>query len=164
MSNVLIGIIGVILFIGLALAGALFLGPRFQEATNSSKAAAMVQAVSQVAHAAELRNISSGAPLIASSDAIQTLAAEGWLKTVPTNPSGGPGMFMQAIDGGSTGPAHIVVAVLPIGAKSRSVCEAVAKQTSGRMNDGSSMMSSDGVGCAFASTVPDYYVVYANIR
>ena len=42
MSNVLIGIIGVILFIGLALAGALFLGPRFQAATISSKASATV--------------------------------------------------------------------------------------------------------------------------
>jgi len=42
MSNVLIGIIGVILFIGLALAGALFLGPRFQESTNNSRGSAVI--------------------------------------------------------------------------------------------------------------------------
>ena len=57
MSNVLIGIIGVILFIGLALAGALFLGPRFQQSTNNSKASASVQAVSQVGNAANMANV-----------------------------------------------------------------------------------------------------------
>ena len=60
MSNVLIGIIGVILFIGLALAGALFLGPRFQESRNSSGAAAGMQALSQVANAVELYNLNEG--------------------------------------------------------------------------------------------------------
>ena len=45
MSNVLIGIIGVILLIGLVLAGALFLGARFQAAADNSRASASVQAV-----------------------------------------------------------------------------------------------------------------------
>ena len=60
MSNVLIGIIGVILFIGLALAGALFLGPRFQDSKISSSAAASVQALSQAANAVELYNLNEG--------------------------------------------------------------------------------------------------------
>jgi len=60
MSNVLIGIIGVILFIGLALAGALFLGPRFQESTNNSKAASVVQANAQLANAAALYRVQEG--------------------------------------------------------------------------------------------------------
>src|SRR3546814_17765989 len=54
MSNVLIGIIGVILFIGLALAGALFLGPRFQESPHNSRASSSVQEVSQIASAANI--------------------------------------------------------------------------------------------------------------
>lgn len=57
MSNVLIGIIGVILFIGLALAGALFLGPRFQDSTNNSKAAAVVQTMTQLANASNMYRI-----------------------------------------------------------------------------------------------------------
>jgi hypothetical protein len=60
MSNVLIGIIGVILFIGLALAGALFLGPRFQEARISARAAAEMQAVSQMANAVALFRVQEG--------------------------------------------------------------------------------------------------------
>ena len=60
MSNVLIGIIGVILFIGLALAGALFLGPRFQEATNTSKAAAYVSQGKQIADAMQMYRVQEG--------------------------------------------------------------------------------------------------------
>jgi hypothetical protein len=165
MSNVLIGIIGVILFIGLALAGALFLGPRFQEATLNSRASATVQAVSQIAHAAEMRNISVGTPLTSSSGAIDSLATEGWLKTPPTNPSGGTGIFLQSIDGSTTaGTAHIVVAVLPREAKSKALCEAIARQTSGVMIDGSSTMATDPTGCVRSSGDPLHYAVYATIR
>ncbi len=164
MSNVLIGIIGVILFIGLALAGALFLGPRFQEATLNSKGAATIQAVNQVAHAAELRNLSTGAPLSAADDSIGKLASEGWIKSVPANPSGGSGLFLQAIDGGSTGPAHIVVAVLPRETKSKALCEAIARQTSGVMIDGTTTMATDAAGCVMASSDPLHFAVYSTIR
>src|SRR3546814_303803 len=70
MSNVLIGIIGVILFIGLALAGALFLGPRFQESTNNSRASASVQAVSQIASAANMFEVQEGRIAAVISDAV----------------------------------------------------------------------------------------------
>lgn len=60
MSNVLIGIIGVILFIGLALAGALFLGPRFQEASNASKASAYVSEGRQIASAMQMYRVQEG--------------------------------------------------------------------------------------------------------
>src|SRR3546814_19495658 len=70
MSNVLIGIIGVILFIGLALAGALFLGPRFQESTNNSRASASVQAVSQIASAATMFEVQEGRIAAVLSDAV----------------------------------------------------------------------------------------------
>src|SRR3546814_18801710 len=70
MSNVLIGIIGVILFIGLALAGALFLGPRFQESTNNSRPSASVQAVSQIASAANMFAVQEGRIAAAISKAV----------------------------------------------------------------------------------------------
>lgn len=60
MSNVLIGIIGVILFIGLALAGALFLGEDFQNASSSAQGAALMSQIKQAADAAEMRRLKLG--------------------------------------------------------------------------------------------------------
>src|SRR3546814_3622384 len=90
MSNVLIGIIGVILFIGLALAGALFLGPRFQESTNNSRASASVQAVSQIASAANMFEVQEGRIAAVISDAVvdnDDLVERGYLQSVPPNPT-----------------------------------------------------------------------------
>ncbi len=85
MSNVLIGIIGVILFIGLALAGALFLGPRFQQATSNSDAAAVMTSIKQAVDAAEMWRIQEGRSFIpATSPAFLT---PGYLKSVPANPA-----------------------------------------------------------------------------
>lgn len=86
MSNVLIGIIGVILFIGLALAGALFLGSRFQEASSVSKAAAVMQAISQVRQAREMYELQEGKPY--KDVNIGELVSQGYLKSRPDNPIG----------------------------------------------------------------------------
>src|SRR3546814_1833209 len=51
-----IGIIGVILFIGLALAGALFLGERFLGTKTDSEAARFIAEGAQIANAYELRS------------------------------------------------------------------------------------------------------------
>lgn len=60
MSNVLIGIIGVILFIGLALAGALILGDDFRSASRDSKATALVTQMQQVSQALEMYRLKTG--------------------------------------------------------------------------------------------------------
>ena len=60
MSNVLIGIIGVILFIGLALAGALILGDDFKSASNSTIAATLMAQMKQTADAADMRKLKLG--------------------------------------------------------------------------------------------------------
>jgi len=62
MSNVLIGIIGVILFIGLALAGALILGDDFKGANNSAKAAAIISVMDQTASAVNMYGLKTGSP------------------------------------------------------------------------------------------------------
>ena len=164
LSNVLIGIIGVILFIGLALAGALFLGPRFQEATLNSKASATVQAVSQIMSAIELRNVSTGTPTIAASDTLGKLVTEGWMKSMPTNPSGGEPIFLHDKTAGTTGPAHIVAAMLPRNSSSKLLCEAVAKNTGSVTTDAELGMPNKPVGCAYASGDPNYFLVYATVR
>ena len=96
MSNVLIGIIGVILFIGLALAGALFLGPRFQEASLNSKDAASLQAVSQISNASRMYAVQEGRPIPSNpsgttlndtdSEPYVALVGGGYLKSIPSNP------------------------------------------------------------------------------
>ena len=60
MSNVLIGIIGVILFIGLALAGALILGDDFKTASSASQAASVMSQLKQAADAADMRKLKLG--------------------------------------------------------------------------------------------------------
>ncbi len=85
MSNVLIGIIGVILFIGLALAGALFLGPRFQQSVAQSKASAVSGQVAQVASAVALRGLTTGSVQKAREETLPVVVADGYLKSMPVN-------------------------------------------------------------------------------
>ena len=134
MSNVLIGIIGVILFIGLALAGALFLGPRFQESQNASRASAAVQVSQQIANAAQLRQVDSGERGTAGRASV--LSAAGYLKSAPANPVEN-GWETGTVDenGQLDGPAvYSVVAMYDwpadagMNAQRSAICAAVAKQ------------------------------------
>lgn len=121
MSNVLIGIIGVILFIGLALAGALFLGPRFQEATANSKAAAYVQAVKQVSDAVNMANIQNGTK--AQVGTLSTLSPD-YLKTIPN------GTFFRNMSGtGSDAEVAVISSDRTPEANSETICAAVARQS-----------------------------------
>lgn len=60
MSNVLMGIIGVILFIGIALAGALFLGDQFKKATARTNASIIIGQISQMSQAVEMYRLKTG--------------------------------------------------------------------------------------------------------
>lgn len=85
MSNVLIGIIGIILFIGLALAGALILGDDFRTASNSSQAAALMSQVKQSADAADMFKLKTGSRYV---PAIETdFLVPRFLKAPATNPT-----------------------------------------------------------------------------
>lgn len=133
MSNVLIGIIGVILFIGLALAGALFLGPRFQESANNSKAAATAQAVKQISDAAAMRRTDTGAVLpsrTAALDASDALVTEGFLKAIPQLPitgASGPYIINEATGDWNGLPANMVVYHVPDA--QADTCKAMARQS-----------------------------------
>jgi hypothetical protein len=84
LSNVLIGIIGVILFIGLALAGALILGDDFKSSRSASVAAAMISQTDQIAKARQMYTLKLGQPYAGNAAGL----VPRFLKTVPTNPSG----------------------------------------------------------------------------
>lgn len=83
MSNVLIGIIGVILFIGLALAGALILGDDFKSASSSSQAAAVVSQLQQTQSAIEMWRLKTGQRQIMTQDT--SFLVPRFLKTVAVN-------------------------------------------------------------------------------
>jgi hypothetical protein len=138
MSNVLIGIIGVILFIGLALAGALFLGPRFQESTNNSKASAIVQATTQVAHATSMYTVQEGVAPVDSA----SLVSSKYLKSLPSNQLSPAGFTILDDDGRTSDnplvpnaafkPAWVVTSA----GTNAAVCEAIERQT-GNLPSGS---------------------------
>jgi hypothetical protein len=141
MSNVLIGIIGVILFIGLALAGALILGDDFRSANADSKAAAIQQQLKQVADAATMARLKTGAPvLVGPVDASSPLIPR-FLKAPPVNPVGsvigGNGFVLISAIGEQSGgkPAATAIAYMNTDAISKSACETIDR-ISGRTSEG----------------------------
>jgi hypothetical protein len=82
---VLIGIIGVILFIGLALAGALILGDDFRTASNSSQAATLMSQIKQAADASEMRRLKLGVSAIPATNT--EFLVPRFLKVAATNPT-----------------------------------------------------------------------------
>jgi len=124
MSNVLIGIIGVILFIGLALAGALFLGPRFQESTNNSKASAAVQMTMQTAAAANLYRLQEGRDTVSTYDVASLLVAKGYMKSVSDK------VRLIDVNAQSGSGQAATTALYDLGADdgARDVCKAIERQ------------------------------------
>jgi hypothetical protein len=165
-SNVLIGIIGVILFIGLALAGALILGDDFSTASASSKAAAVTAQLQQGTQGVTMFQLKTGRTMTAGEYNTQgsTLLTPRFLKIMPMNPSGGSAVFAQDITGSTTtGRAYILVATLPREAASKRICEAAAEAAGTTPGNASLSMQHKGIGCGFSPSDPLYYVIYANI-
>jgi hypothetical protein len=147
-SNVLIGIIGVILFIGLALAGALFLGARFQQSRNTSVAAASVQAVSQITNGINLSNVDT--TYVDAGYDPTLLKTNGYLKAIPVNPTGGPAIAILGYDATTTSGRGVLVVMQLAGATS-DVCQAITRQTT----NGSDIVGQDGiVSAANATQIP----------
>lgn len=114
MSNVLMGIIGVTLFIGLALAGALFLGPRFSAAQASSEASGYMLQLKQITDAAVMRTF-NGAAMVGDTEAdITRLKTEGYLK--------GDLAGFDFSDLTESSFATVAYRALPDNAKNRAVC------------------------------------------
>lgn len=147
MSNVLIGIIGVILFIGLALAGALFLGPRFQEATTNSTASAAIQATAQIAAAANLHYALEGYQAGERNEGLSGLLDKGYLKSMPVVPNV-LGMTANShvapFQDNSVIQPRYAIAAFADDAKGLAVCKAINRQALG----------SDAVDSATAPTAP----------
>ncbi len=157
MSNVLIGIIGVILFIGLALAGALFLGPRFQEATTNSKASAQVSAMKQLADAVHMYELQEGRSDLALKDGafVDTLSNKGYLKTALTDALGTGTVYWLSPT--APGKRHILIGYQP-----KALCEAVNRRAAitGIPESDEFAAISGPMGCVLDRNSTDNYVVY----
>lgn len=165
MSNVLIGIIGVILFIGLALAGALILGDDFLTASRSSKISATTAQLKQVVDAVNLYNLKTGSRLMPD----QYNANEGailrprFLSTRPKNVLGTVPIYLLDEFGRSDKPAYVAIALLPRDPSSKATCEEIAAMYGKPIEDAYYVMPKSGVGCAYSSQDPLHWSIYANI-
>ena len=183
MINVLVGIIGVLLFIALALIGASFLGPRFSQAMVNSKAMSVTQMTSQITMALSMRRGDEGVPLVARSQLV-ALVPRGYLKSLPMNPFLGEGGFpFRVLYSGdlesSLYYADVVLGTLGHGEEMLQVCRSVNRQAGVgedvpqmRLEDGTSVVSmiKRPLGCfqvhsmgIYGEANPGDYVVYSRI-
>lgn len=85
LSSVLIGIIGIALFMGIAIGSAIFLGPRFEDAQAQSLGSSAISAVSTVAGGVNSYRMATGYAYGAGLENTQKLVTEGFLRAVPSN-------------------------------------------------------------------------------
>lgn len=89
MSNVLIGIVGLILFIGLTLAGTMFLGDAWQKSRRQASALQVMEHTNQISSAVLLRQAQEQINVISRSDIEASLISTHFLKVLPIPPIGG---------------------------------------------------------------------------
>jgi hypothetical protein len=153
MSNVLIGIIGVILFIGLALAGALILGDDFKSANRESKVATLVSRMQQISQGLEMYQLKTGAPFpnyVGINDDPRLIPR--FLKSGYVEPEGSGGPIIYLFGGAR---------YLVLGALTDTMCKGIQMQITGAEAypavDGSALLSGN-VGCANHNTNRLIYV------
>lgn len=174
MSNVLIGIIGVILFIGLALAGALILGDDFRSSKASSGAAAVMGQLQQVAAGVNMYQLKTGRTMMAN-DYLTNVDAlvPRFLKVAPRNPIANQPYF--TVDNEGFGRAvrvhHLQTRLgLPASVEAKAVCREIEQQNGAADPDAAiaavtttpgwaTRVSGKGVGCFLytAGSDPGFY-------
>lgn len=86
MSGVILGIIGIILFVGLALAGANYLGPRVLSANASRDSGIVLNSIQQTAIGVQVFKAKRRLNLHSTTTAIQSLIDTGTMTVFPMNP------------------------------------------------------------------------------
>lgn len=98
MSSVLIGIIGVALFIGIAIGGAVFLGPQFERSQDSAVASRIVTNLGEIASSISSARMGLGVSGGAVLATPENLRDAGFLATVPDLPQN-TGVGWVVVDG-----------------------------------------------------------------
>lgn len=143
LSNLLIGIIGVALFIGIAMGAAIFMGPKFDDAQTNAQASDVVQAVAAVAGAVSSYRLATGYGVGPALSSPQALVDGGYLRSVPLN-SALPGRPPQIVDaagsdasgGGSPATFSPRYVVMSLGG-AQDLCTIVERKVGGIAGDAS---------------------------
>ncbi len=125
MAQILLGILGVSIFIMSALAGVTYLGPVFMRSTVDSEAGVALQDLAQISIAVQLRDAELETTTPESFD-LEDLAPD-YLPELPENPLGSSQPRLLQITG-FTG----TILVMPVeGAKARALCDSLSRQGGG---------------------------------
>ncbi len=180
MSNVLIGIIGVILFIGLALAGALILGDDFRTARSDTQAAAAASQLQQVKAAIDMWKLKTGQSTITNQNT--AFLVPRFLKIQATNPTSAGrtnatnyqytvrtnnDVCPDGADEVGTVSSHVMI---PVGQDSvaQAICQAISDQHTGGVMS-TSVRPTNTIGCARVDAQPQcgypgiWYMAYATL-
>lgn len=131
MSNVLIGIIGVILFIGLALAGSVILGEDFMTARSSSKATVLTSQMQQLSMGISTLAYRRGIiiPSNSRTDFAQQLVDHGAIKSIPQNPINNSPYYPADETGNySSRPIRIIWTPMGSDEEAREICHEIEEQ------------------------------------
>lgn len=153
MSNVLIGIIGVILFIGLAMASVVILGEDFMTAGASSRAAAISSHLQQYSTGINTLAYKRGVILPANSGVnfAQELVNRGAIKSIPRNPVTNAPYYPADQNGSATAnPIRIVYTPMDTSARAKDVCYAIEEQA-GNPDPAASIATAVAFGTKFAA-------------
>ncbi|QAY80143.1 hypothetical protein [Sphingosinicella sp. BN140058] len=165
MSNVIIGIIGAMMVIGLALASATYFGPRVTQTHNQGDAQLAIEAVSSAANAIRVRDLEKSSVFQSGTD-LSSLNPD-YLPEAPRNPFGGPAPMALNATGDTTGVAHFVALKLA-GLRASKICDEISRQTGGPVPAPAGAMSYQ-IGCVGISTTmsPNLlagdYIAYARL-
>lgn len=129
MSNVLMGVVAIALFIGLTIAGASFFGPEFFTARSSTQASVTIQRGAQLASAVHAYQAASGRPFPNASMPNQpALVAAGYMKAVVSKPVGvlGENYRILSADWQTITTQRAAIVGVDLGTNGE-VCRAIAK-------------------------------------
>lgn len=167
MANVLLGIVGIVLFVGLSLAGASYFGPLTSDAMTEARASGLIQTLSTTAKAVNVRNREQETMTSASANTSEL--APDFLEETPVNPVTA-GAVMLVTDAGvsSTGIARFVASKLPT--EQAEMCSYINRQGGGSATvPYVTTMPQQVVGCARASSAMGAfaagdYIAYMSIN
>ena len=111
MANVLIGIVGVVLFIGLALVGAFYFGPSTTTSIDESRAQGTAKSLTTVASAVSIRDreLETTTP----SGVDSSILVPDYLGSAERNPVNGEQIRLADADGAGSGAATFAITRMP---------------------------------------------------
>lgn len=123
--NVLMGIMGAAVTMGLALAGGSQIGPQFRQVDEVTRAAMVITAVRQTGQAAVMASTLDGG-VKQGIEGTRALVSSGWLSSTPTNPTSDQPAGAPVVRLGEDGTRFVA---MPLVADDGRLCAAVAKQS-----------------------------------